>query len=41
MRRENSETVITVMEVSVEGRGGRPKMKWWNMIDTRTAGVCA
>jgi len=37
------EAVRTVMELSMEGRKGRPKKKWLNGIecDTRTAGICA
>jgi len=44
MRREDSEAVRTVVELSVEGRRGRrrPKKKWLNGIkcDMRMAGVC-
>jgi len=44
MRKEDLETVRTVMELSVEGKKGRgrPKKKWLNRIEynNRTAGVC-
>jgi len=42
MRREDSKAVRTVMELRVEGRRGRQKKKWLNMIecDMRTAGMC-
>jgi len=43
MRRDETETKITVMKMNVKGKSRRPKKRWLDTIedDMRAAGVCA